>query len=183
MQGPQLQPKPEDATNGTDKPGEGESGAGGGKASASSKSKGGKGGKADKPGEGESGAGGGEGTGDAARDIKDALQEAQEEQSADFQAYEEGKSKNLLEQAKRGGAVDLMGAQKAAERAQTRAREKRLSKRQPGIYVVEPFVCEHPTGGRIDCPIGMRLPDSLVSFLGADRIRDFEDKGLVDDLR
>ncbi|MFZ5896818.1 MAG: hypothetical protein ACOY0T_37525 [Myxococcota bacterium] len=110
-----------------------------------------------------------------------AAQEAMEANQREYQAREQARRQNLAEQSKVGGDVNWDAAKAAGDATAQRERERRLSKRRPGVYVRSQVKLLNEVGTPMECPEGMRIPDEMLRNIPD--LKRLCDIGVLDDLR
>lgn len=114
---------------------------------------------------------------DAAKD--DEILESQKELDAAEQlALEEHKAASAVrereitrQQTTGAGFVNYDDVRAKEDKARMGVRQKSVLKRGPGVYVTSPVTTSDENGQRIEFPVGVRLPDAIVSRMENQRVK------------
>jgi hypothetical protein len=112
-----------------------------------------------------------------------AVKEAEELRRKEYGAMRDGRAAELARQAASTGGVDHTTVNKAGEKAAAVVTRAFLTRRKPGVYVIEPCKLADENGHPREYPINTRLPDALVQRMGAAKLRELDEQGLIEDVR
>lgn len=111
-----------------------------------------------------------------------AIKEQQAMSAELYKAGQEARRNETAQQQSRGGEVDHKLVQRAGAEAEQRARDRFLSRREPGVYVRNSIKLMGAQGA-VFCEPGMKLPRHMVQGIGEAQLRKYVADGILDDLR